>query len=55
MLNDRNAAWIPVIKENIAKRPCMIAVGCRHLMGPASLIAMLRREGYTVEPVTKKN
>lgn len=54
MLNDRNAAWIPVIKENIAKRPCMIAVGCRHLMGPASLIAMLRREGYTVEAVKKE-
>ena len=54
MLNGRNAAWIPVIKENIAKRPCMIAVGCRHLMGPASLIAMLRREGYSVEAVRKE-
>ena len=54
LLNGRNAAWIPVIKENIAKRPCLIAVGCRHLLSDDGLIAMLRREGYTVEPVTKK-
>ena len=51
---DRNVKWIPVIKENIAERPCMVAVGCRHLMGSESLIAMLRREGYTVEPFKKK-
>ena len=51
---DRNVLWIPVIKENIARCPCMIAVGCRHLMGSESLIAMLRREGYTVEPVKNK-
>ena len=55
LLRDRNEAWIPVIKENIAKRPCLIAVGCRHLLSGDGLIAMLRREGYTVAPVTKKN
>lgn len=48
---DRNVAWIPVIKQNIAQRSCMIAVGCRHLLGTESVIALLRREGYTVEPV----
>jgi len=51
LLEDRSVAWIPVIKENIAKRPCMIAVGCRHLLGYYGLIAMLRREGYTVNAV----
>ena len=51
IFDDRNEAWIPVIKKNIPEKTCMIAVGCRHLMGPASLIAMLRREGYTIEPV----
>ena len=51
---DRNIKWIPVIKENVAQRPCMIAVGCRHLMGRESLIALLRQEGYTVEPVKNK-
>ena len=45
LLRDRNEAWIPVIKDNIAKRPCLIAVGCRHLLSNDGLIAMLRREG----------
>ncbi|MBQ2215206.1 MAG: TraB/GumN family protein [Prevotella sp.] len=53
ILHDRNLLWIPVIKENIAARPCMIAVGCRHLMGSESLIALLRRDGYTVTPIRK--
>ena len=47
----RNMAWIPVIEENIAHRSCMIAVGARHLLGDDSIIALLRREGYTVEAV----
>ena len=37
-----------------ALRSCMIAVGCRHLLGSESLIALLRRKGYTVEPVKNK-
>ena len=52
-LHDRNLLWIPVIKENIVARPCMIAVGCRHLLGRESLIALLRRDGYTVTPIRK--
>jgi len=48
---DRNVKWIPVIMKNIAETPCMVAVGCRHLMGSESLIALLRRKGYTVEAV----
>ena len=51
LLRERNEAWISVIKENIASRPCLIAVGCRHLLADDGLIAMLRREGYEVEPV----
>ena len=54
LLRERNEAWIPVIKENIAKRPCLIAVGCRHLLSNDGLIAMLRREGYTIEPIVKR-
>ncbi|MBQ7180020.1 MAG: TraB/GumN family protein [Bacteroidaceae bacterium] len=51
LLRERNEAWIPVIKENIASRPCLIAIGCRHLLTDDGLIAMLRREGYKVESV----
>ena len=54
ILHDRNVLWIPVIKENITARSCMIAVGCRHLMGSESLIALLRWEGYAVKPVKNK-
>ncbi len=54
ILHDRNLKWIPRIKKNISESPCMVAVGCRHLMGSESLIALLRREGYTVEPVKNK-
>ena len=54
LLKGRNENWIPVIREYITQRPSLIAVGCRHLMGPRSVIALLRREGYTVEPVKKE-
>ena len=54
LLKGRNENWIPVIRENITQRPSLIAVGCRHLMGPRSVIALLRREGYTVKPVKKE-
>ena len=50
----RNITWIPIIERNIAQRRCMIAVGARHLLGDDSLIALLRRKGYTVEPVEYK-
>lgn len=51
VLHDRNVQWSPVIEQNITQHPCMIAVGCRHLLGSESLIALLRRKGYSVEPV----
>ena len=54
LLSERNEAWMPVIEKNIASRHCMIAVGCRHLMGSNSLIAILRKKGYTVTPVIER-
>ena len=51
LLRKRNMAWLPAIKENMAAEPTMIAVGCRHLLGSDGLIAILRKEGYMVEPV----
>ena len=54
LLRDRNIAWLPAIKENMTARPCMIAVGCRHLLGSDGLIALLRRDGYNVKPVKNK-
>ena len=49
-----NKAWFPVIEQDYAKGPCMVAVGARHLLGREGLIAMLRRDGYSVEPILGK-
>ena len=51
LLRGRNENWIPVIREYITQRPSLIAVGCRHLLDTYGLIALLRKEGYKVEPV----
>ncbi len=51
LLKGRNENWIPVIREYITQRPSLIAVGCRHLLDTYGLIALLRKEGYKVEPV----
>jgi uncharacterized protein YbaP (TraB family) len=50
MFTDRNAAWMVKIRGMMA-RPgeYLVVVGAAHLVGPDSLIAMLRRAGVTVE------
>jgi uncharacterized protein YbaP (TraB family) len=50
LLFSRNRKWIPVISVAIHQAPCFIAVGAGHLGGPQGLIALLRRQGYTVKP-----
>lgn len=50
-LDDRNAKWIPQIKEIIAKKKAFIAVGAGHLGGPNGVIRLLQKEGYTITPV----
>ena len=49
---DRNVAWIPVTRaEHCPATLHDSCQGCRHLLGSKSLIALLRRKGYTVEAV----
>lgn len=50
-LDNRNAAWVPQIKEMIANKRCFIAVGAGHLGGPNGVIRLLEKEGYTLTPV----
>jgi hypothetical protein len=38
---------VPLINE----QPIFIAIGCGHLPGNEGVIALLRHEGYEVEPV----
>lgn len=51
LLVKRNSKWIPVMKTNMQKASCFFAVGAAHLGGDIGIIALLRKQGYTVRPV----
>ena len=51
MLITRNKNWIPVIKKAVAVNPSFFAVGAAHLGGKQGVIALLKKEGYTLTPV----
>lgn len=53
MLKDRNMNWVKILPELMKSGSQFIAVGAGHLPGTDGLIALLRKEGYTVTPVTK--
>ena len=47
----RNILWIDKILPEINKKPSFIMVGVAHLPGEKGLINLLRKEGYTVQPI----
>lgn len=50
MLKNRNERWVPQITAMLEEPGTrLIAVGAGHLVGPDSVITLLRNEGYTVE------
>ena len=51
LLTKRNAAWIPLVKEQAAKASTFFAVGALHLVGEKGLITELRNAGFTVQAV----
>ncbi|TDO23625.1 hypothetical protein BC659_3238 [Sediminibacterium goheungense] len=51
LLVTRNKRWIPVIKKAIAEKTSFFAVGAGHLGGKEGVIALLKKEGYTLTPV----
>ena len=51
LLTNRNEKWIPVIIEQVKTEPAFFAVGAAHLGGENGVINLLRKNGYTVEPV----
>jgi len=51
MLFSRNLKWISKIKKIITDKPTLFAVGAAHLGGEKGVISLLRKEGYTVQPV----
>ncbi len=54
-LVNRNRDWIAKIKAITSKKSSFIAVGAAHLPGKVGVIALLRKEGYTLKPVFGKN
>ena len=48
---DRNARMAERIGEFIKKQPTFIAIGALHLPNDVGVIALLRKKGFTVEPV----
>ncbi|MFZ6025273.1 MAG: TraB/GumN family protein [Bacteroidota bacterium] len=51
MLITRNKNWIPVIKKAVGDKPSFFAVGAGHLGGKQGIIALLKKEGYTLTPL----
>ncbi|MEM6717815.1 MAG: TraB/GumN family protein [Bacteroidota bacterium] len=51
LVDQRNRNWIPVIEKIATEAPAFIGVGALHLPGEQGVINLLRKQGYTVEPV----
>lgn len=51
LLDNRNKAWIPQLREKMAKESLFVAVGSGHLAGENGVISLLKAAGYLVEPV----
>jgi len=51
LLYNRNRKWAKELDSLLTKKSLLIAVGAAHLPGTNGVIELLRREGYTVEPV----
>jgi uncharacterized protein YbaP (TraB family) len=54
MLADRNHNWIPKIGKLSKEKATFYAVGAGHLGGEAGVIALLKKEGYTVKSIENK-
>jgi uncharacterized protein YbaP (TraB family) len=51
LLYSRNRKWAKNLDSLLGKKSLLIAVGAAHLPGTGGVIDLLRKEGYTVEPV----
>ena len=54
LLTKRNINWVDQLKSIMQKESVFVAVGAGHLVGEKGLISLLRKEGYTVEPLVNK-
>ncbi len=51
LLINRNQKWVPKMKTIMTNNASFFAVGAGHLGGKNGVLALLRTEGYVVEPV----
>jgi uncharacterized protein len=50
LLVERNRNWVAPVETCLKeKTACFVVVGAAHLVGPDSLVALLRKKGHTVE------
>lgn len=54
LLNKRNAAWISGMNTMMKELPTFFAVGAGHLAGEKGVINLLKKEGYTLTPISHK-
>lgn len=54
LLTKRNINWVDQLKTIMQKESVFVAVGAGHLVGEMGLLNLLRKEGYTVEPLLNK-
>jgi uncharacterized protein len=54
LLDNRNKNWVGQLKTIMVKQPVFVAVGAGHLVGKNGLIALLRKQGYTLRPLLNK-
>ena len=53
MLNGRNRNWVKRLNEILPGKNIFVAVGAGHIPGDQGLVNLLRKEGYTVKPVSE--
>ncbi len=53
LLDNRNKNWVKQLKNILPKKSVFVAVGAGHLSGEKGLINLLKKAGYTVQPVAK--
>jgi hypothetical protein len=51
LLYSRNRKWARILDTLLPRKSLLIAVGAGHLPGQQGVIELLRKKGYTVEPV----